>query len=171
MIEWSDVDWGNAPSWGALVAAIVAASFAGRNVLVDRHDREREQAAKVAAWWAVRDVRVDQRFGIIVTEYGAWLRNASEVPVYDVEVKWLYGERVYASERMPLLPPQAETVFLEIPKSSEASDDSKTLGAIDEVDGGLAVRLTFRDSAGKVWHRSEHGRLIKVRPKRGSRGC
>jgi hypothetical protein len=49
LLQGSDLDWGNAPSWAAVIAGSTAAVFAGRNVLVNAQDRRHRQAERVAA--------------------------------------------------------------------------------------------------------------------------
>lgn len=160
---WSDVDWGNAPAWAALVAASLAAGFAGRNVWHDRRDRLQQQARKVAAWWGLSN---DATFrGFPRRGSGAWLLNASDVPVYDVVVEWLHCGRVVEKRSRRVLPPSAEPEFVGILKAYSAGDTEaaeryqKVLDAIGEVEDGFDVRLSFRDAGGRRWTRYEDGRL------------
>lgn len=164
MPDLSWIDWGSAPAWGALVAGTAAAVLAGRNVWHDRQDRQQQQARKVAAWWGMFESRPGpmQR-----RSSGAWLLNASEVPVYDVDVEWLYDSRVIGTHSRRVLPP-AEREFAYLLKRYESGDAEaeerhrKTLEVVAKVDDGLDVRLSFRDAAGRRWTRSENGRLART---------
>ncbi len=181
MIEWADVDWGNAPSWGALIAAVIAASFAGRNVLVDVKDRQRAQAGQVAAWWG-KSKMVSSEGGALPSRtrefFGAWVRNASEVPVYDVEVVWLYEGKRHTARTVRMLPPNEQSDFYPMPHDKDPqspwddlSPEEKVMAAIDATAGGLDVEVSFRDSEDRKWRRSPSGALTRVKKDRRFRGA
>jgi len=160
---WSDVDWGNAPAWAALATASLAAGFAGRNVWHDRRDRLQQQASRVAAWWGLSN---DPTFrGFPRRGSGAWLLNASDVPVYDVVVEWLHNGGVVEKRSRRVLPPSGEPEFVGILKSYGSDDTEaaeryqKVSEAIAEVEDGFDVRLSFRDARGRHWTRDADGRL------------
>lgn len=162
VIELSDIDWGNAPSWGALLAATTAAAFAGRNVYVDRQDRRQEQAGKVAAWWGTKLFEIETLSGSgrppafrqVYSAGGAYLRNASALPVYDAVIEFFRdGQQVQLLERR-VVPPREDPEFLE----PEDADD-ETTPPWERSNSPLDVALHFRDAAGKRWYRSVDGRL------------
>ena len=82
-MSWSDIDWGNAPSWAAFAAGVTAATFAvqayrreGRRDRIAEDLRLREQSGKVGAWL----VRVNTE------EVTVHCLNLSDLPVTDVFV-------------------------------------------------------------------------------------
>lgn len=163
VIELSDIDWGNAPSWGALLAATTAATFAGRNVFVDRQDRRQEQAGKVAAWWGTKLFEIETLttgsgrpppLPRVYSAGGAYLRNASALPVYEAAIKFFRdGQQVHRLE-CRVVPPREDPEFLE----PEDADD-ETLPPWERSNSSLDVALHFRDAAGRRWYRSVDGRL------------
>lgn len=162
-------DWGDIPTWISSVATIMALIFAGLAALaaqrVYRIESQRDevaaearrqqeafvrrtQAALVSAWW-----------GWGLDGWGAFVRNASETPIYQVSLTVVdihdpnVGERV----DLPIVPPAAEPVF-----------QSTELGSGLVADGSHAVdyrvEVTFTDSAGVRWIRDQLGRLSELRP-------
>ncbi|MDQ3308288.1 MAG: hypothetical protein M3499_08050 [Actinomycetota bacterium] len=173
MPDLSWVDWGNAPSWGALIAAVTAAGFAGRNVLVDVRDRQRAQAGQVAAWWGKSRLG-DPGLGSLPPgkrEFpGAWVRNASEVPVYGVEVVWLYAGKRHKSKTVRVLPPNDEPEFHAMPLDRDPqspwhdlSVEEQVQALLDVASGGMDVEVSFRDSENRRWLRSPSGALTLVK--------
>ncbi|WP_232549591.1 hypothetical protein [Propioniciclava soli] len=148
----------------ALVAATVAGRTAGRlyRIESDRDSAmalraEREQASGVNAWCVVTNTEANRRDGLLVS-------NASDSPVYDVEV---ISCGPGGGQQFPLtlfvLPP-GHYVALE-----EASFHWTFPQAAADVDGSIrpvtkhktwrVVRLSFTDAHGIAWVRDDHGRL------------
>lgn len=158
-------DWGDIPTWlssvatvGALLFAAVAAVAAQRVYRIEserdrvnaeqRKEQEayqrRTQAALVSAWWG-HDAG---------GAWGAFVRNASETPVYQASLTVLdvHDPDVHERVDLPVLPPAGEPQF-------------RPTGLTDG--GGTAdyrVEITFTDSAGARWIRDQQGRLSELRP-------
>ena len=93
------IDWGDFPTWleavattGVLIAAGLAARAAGRLLTVardrdceQREATERTQAERIAAWRAI--VPRDPRGVGLAVGWDAAVRNASELPVYQLHVQ------------------------------------------------------------------------------------
>lgn len=151
--------YGDVPTWVATTAAIVAAIFAG---LVyrreERRDARREaerrqaQATKVAAW-----VDLPSGEGVVHVH----IRNASDVPVYDVRVSIHRTPEVKPYEpveyqpayrwELSVVPPGTEPRLIPLPT--------------DELFGGSPKRfvtsMTFHDAAGIYWFRNAYGELFE----------
>lgn len=152
-------DLGDVPTWlatgGAFLAAWYAAKAFGREVARDdRAERllEQSQAARVAIWDApIFDPGAQNPHGY---EYipAFRLRNASDLPIYDVLVYsyWATFEdpdlhRPSGLWDVGLLPPL---------------DEAKRFVAPEDRDGVIHhYAVEFRDAAGRYWHRDIHGRL------------
>lgn len=171
-----DSEW---PAWveaGATVAAvgaaIVAGFYAARAFRLE-FTRERRweearvtaQASLVAAWWGVDPDPAEPRPGTVGAKlaavYGApisrgiLLRNASEVPVTEVDVIVRRPDtRVNIDTiNVGLLPPGTEPAFQE--RSAEVSD----LYAAMPREMTPEVFVYFTDAAGNRWERSPSGAL------------
>lgn len=152
-------DYGDVPTWLATLGAAAAAVFAAKayRAEVDRDrraelDLEQAQAARVAAWDdEIIDLGGQNQWGLDSIPRVA-LRNASDLPVYDVV---LFSYRYRCAEptiRTPsgkwmvgVLPPGAE------PLRRLPIEDT-------EQDSHLYV-MQFRDAAGRTWHRDLEGVL------------
>jgi hypothetical protein len=175
---WLGLDWGNVPNWfGATITSgslMVAATSYRRSV----RDKEREQAAKIAAW--VSAVKVDG------TEHGIIsVRNSSDGPVFVLRVS-IVGIPVVDVPELP----QNETIAKELelwPILSPQPQTASLIGIrvpIGPVPFELAVDFTlertpittgtlvhvvesmqFRDSVGRVWLRKA-SKLKRVRNRR-----
>jgi hypothetical protein len=167
-----DVELGDLSSWvTALVtaAAFGAAIYAGRKAagllrVETERDRKREdderrgQASLVAAWRGVVPAypnvpaNNDGTFGPVV-------RNGSELPIYQVNVEILSpgpmtGELVFIYE---VLPPGQWFVHVQdrgFYKTRQVTFHSE-LKNVPE----YQVAVSFRDAAGAIWRRDEHGIL------------
>lgn len=162
------VDWGDIPTWvsagGAVTAvlfAAVAAIAAGRTYRIEsaRHEhalaeqrqhaasRRRAQAALVSAWWEGQ-----------ARSPGVYIRNASEVPVYQGHLTVVSRRDAGVASKLdiPVLPPMSEPEFRKVPKEFAQ--------AVPQRDDGdmVRVRLTFTDAAGVRWLRDEYGRLHEL---------
>jgi len=126
----------------------------------EAEDRRRAQAAQVTAWFAWAPVTGDMYSS---SDWGATVRNASNLPVVDVRVTFNYiAERANGLEwdatprgtlakPVRVMSPTSER-HLVIP--SEVRDMIKECS--DEV---YAVSITFTDAAGNRWERDAHGAL------------
>lgn len=155
----------------AAVAAVVAAVWAGRTAkgLYDREaardqrvieNAERAQADLVAAWVAFSNEPLIKQKGFDMIKKG-WvvrLRNASNAPVYDVDVRVDApgGQHRAGLERMLTLPPTS--AYEEFPMP----DISHALTPTDENYGTLRAGLSFTDASGRRWIRSSNGTLKRL---------
>lgn len=164
------VSWGDVPTWIsavvsllALTAAAVAAVQAARVYQLERsRDLRTEaelkkralidkqsQAAQVCAWTAeVRD-RVDAAPAVLLA-----IRNASDLPIYDLVVSVLENGAPLESVEFPVLPPTDEPARRPLASASVERRGTDL----------LAVRLDFRDSSGTNWVRNESGVLSERSP-------
>lgn len=145
-------------SVGALIAAAVAAGFAGALFRVEANrdqqrtvSERRAQASRIGAWVEHQERGPAMR---------AWdlmlcLQNSSEQPVYRVVVTVsLNGEEVDAMQYQALPPsPQPRRVPLGEPSG-------RSRGPMD--DAQVEVNLAFTDSAGIAWRRGPAGALEEV---------
>ena len=139
----------------AAVAAIYAARVYKRESARERRLEEaqrRAQASLISGWVDTVQRRADPRPSVgreYETVACVYLRNASELPVFEVEIA-LRGTSVQPDPTVALevLPP---------------SDKPKLVGPEDfdfDWDGDGRVSLTFTDSSGKTWRRLANGQLL-----------
>lgn len=151
-------------------AAIVAGFYAARAFLIEQR-RERRwddaqlsaQASLVAAWWGEGpELKRPEpgtvhaaAWGLMGTPEGIWLRNASEVPVTDVdvvvrrpdlrmEIDWI---------NLGVLGPSREPRFQRTTKSAAGLYRALPHGMIPD------VLVFFTDSSGNRWTRTTNGAL------------
>ncbi|MEU4693193.1 hypothetical protein [Actinoplanes sp. NPDC023714] len=175
-------DWGDVPTWaGAGVAAlgltvsILALYFAAKAALAARdiykiesardrlseNDRaareeeaEKEQAAKVACWLEPSGQKV-RIAGSDTSRFLILLRNASDLPVYDLIAYYCYPDgdayKVVDEYVRPVLAPDA---------TDKIDPPTKLLYKVgtEAMARGRAA-LTFRDAGGRSWWRHPDGRL------------
>jgi hypothetical protein len=165
-IGWSQVSWGDVPTWiGSLVtsAAVVVAALTYRRSILDK---EGAQAANVATWVGLRrgDDGVQHRLLLV--------RNGSDAPVYEVSVQlpslpepvWL--EQVPATTLAEQDLPSADSwinakiPFVNVPVHRHLRQDFVP---------GPQPELEFRDSAGRLWRRDRDGVLTRLRQRTVSR--
>jgi hypothetical protein len=166
---------------GATVVAVGAAIYAGvyakkaydTETERDRqrdNDRQRAQADSVAAWCDRYDYspaeppRSYSSGGAFVVSGGRsrpdwnyYLRNASDVPVYDVVVLFRIGEQSLGTDAVDVLPPG------EAPVSREVPEHVRTQATSAAHEHGEIIRcvVSFRDAAGRRWRRWTDGRLAE----------
>lgn len=166
--------WGDVPTWALAVTtflAFVAAVFAGvvayellsveiaRDAVAaqesaQRRAAEREaQASKVAAW-----------YGQCEETWGAVVKNASDLPVYDVHVifciaadpgsgrSWLDGVE-WSPLQLTAVTPPGETTLIEFDNAIRLDREAER----DETK--WQVYLSFSDAAGNRWARDPGGQL------------
>jgi hypothetical protein len=123
----------------------------------------RAQADKIAAWFTLAQTDEFEQ-GVP----GAFVRNASDLPVFDIMPDFV---KAYMGEPSPnamntfcgginVLPPH-ETKFVEL----DVSDDNEFHDAGEHLkDSMYMVEIEFRDAAGIRWRRNADGSLTEVRP-------
>jgi arabinogalactan oligomer/maltooligosaccharide transport system substrate-binding protein len=159
--------WSDVPSWLQGAGSIFALGFAAVAVVVTRRtyqieserDRvneeardaqrsftRRAQAALVSAWWGAS---ADGRSG-------AFIRNASETPIYQTCLTILAADDRSDQTKisLPLVPPSDEALFCPIDQIQPASDAT-----------AHRVKLTFTDATGIRWLRNQYGRLTELQSK------
>jgi arabinogalactan oligomer/maltooligosaccharide transport system substrate-binding protein len=175
-------NWGDVPSWVSAAVTLTALIFAVAAILVARRTfrlelgrdhvnseaRQRQdafvrrsQAALVSAWWAEDRSHVAQKSGNC---WGAYLRNASETPVYKAAMT-VQGTGTHAKRKaleFPVVPPTKEPVFhpIIIHTGHRAADlDSSGYHLAD-----YRISLRFTDAAGVRWARDQYGNLKELDP-------
>ena len=184
----SRANWGDVPTWVAAVTtflAFVAAAFAGlvayellkvesgrdlkaEQERTERRDAERRgQASKVAAWYGTWLSPVTYsggaNSGIPATPgSGAVIRNASDLPVYDVSIVyflanppkllgWSEGDREHEiPELIPVIPPGEERTPM--------PESIRRIGSATREPVWL-VAIEFTDADDQRWMRDPHGAL------------
>lgn len=160
----------------AVVAAVVAAVYAasafgleGRREERFQESQRRAQAALIAAWYDVGIVEhVNIAWKPVRTEPspGFYLRNASDVPVNGVYVRFTYRDHHLGKQHVPVLPPSAEPTFYEFDELVQ--DRLNDLLQRDLVEYGGATNdlpiahIRFDDAAGVSWVRSPGSGLQEV---------
>lgn len=162
------VNWGDVPTWiqaGATVLLLIAASVAGwythriykiESGRDERHEDERRAQASKVAGWVVGNVTK--------------LRNASDLPVYDLIVEYVARyERnrepvPIGMQKTPLLVPGEEPMFVPSQVWDKWREAPKKEGA------AVLVRIDFRDSSGQRWRREHDGRLQDLDATSGASG-
>jgi hypothetical protein len=157
------LQWGDVPAWIsaivsllALCSAVVGVTQAWRVLKLQRAadqraleelskrlgEERRAQAAKVSAW-------VSTVHDGAATVAVANVRNASELPVYDLTARVHLDGRVTETLDIGVLPPDIEPLHRPLTASGRPADP-------------WGVELAFRDSAGLVWRRGPQGALTET---------
>ena len=177
------VQWGDVPGWITAVASIAALIFAtiaartasnlyriesGRDREAEEERRERqrerrsEQASKISAWYASRP---DNNGSLAEpNEYGAFIRNASELPIHNVHVAFIRKNEIEETpdSRIPavfqvvdIVPPGDSPIFVpilrEIIEEVSPRDERRN----------FVVAITFTDTENRRWRRDIHGQLMQ----------
>jgi hypothetical protein len=178
----------------ATVAAVVAASVAATMALGalrneqardDRFEHEQRGAqASLVAVWPVAFAEPDGSGRVALQlEYGYALRNASELPIWEVDVTWSGGarDRMDDSAHVMELPP-TESVHAHhglVPPAAQATVFRSNGEPLDLMTPGLVltpqaadhtgmgghpsqVAIRFRDAAGRPWRRGYDGTLHAI---------
>jgi maltose-binding protein MalE len=175
-------NWGDVPGWvsagvtlTALIFAVVAVLVARRTFRLelgrDRVNSEarkrqdafvrRSQAALVSAWWAEDRSHAAQKSRNC---WGAYLRNASETPVYKAAMT-VQGTGAHAKRKaleFPVVPPTKEPVFHPIIVHGDRRADGQDSNGYDLPDYRISLRFT--DAAGVRWARNQYGYLQELDP-------
>lgn len=171
VVAWSPrldrVDWGDAPTWtaGAIALAALAAAWRAGTVAAEllrveqiREDRterleqerrdvaERaEQADWVASW------NDSGRYAIL---------NGSRLPIWDVEVRAIHPETSATfSETIGVVPP-GDVRHPFVPEEDDWGAPLPVEDILGDMDAlRMQVEIRFRDAAGRLWRRDQHGML------------
>ena len=161
------VQWGDVPTWigavatvGALAGAAVAAGIAYRLYRIEStrdqeaaNERRRAQATRISGWYGLTTYREDLPRSKSRQFWKATVRNASDLPVYDVRIEFRKTVTrdgappegaVPGHKDIPVLPPGTEQL--------DGPDDGRD----------YSVALRYRDAAGVVWYRDAQGLLAEV---------
>jgi hypothetical protein len=128
-----------------------------------REAERRAQAAKVIAWFGLRPYGYTEVSPAEQGSWGALVRNASELPVFDIRIffywvndrhdgsEWTTEQRYASVERFRVIPPE-QTRYLELPDrvrsmANECNDDVYLVG------------VEFTDARGARWFRDERAVL------------
>jgi hypothetical protein len=127
----------------------------------------RRQAEKVTAWYGTEyDAQED------AINDGVFIRNASELPVYDVHIAWTraaareqWAEEAWADARVlsinfAVLPPEGVPRFSYMTPLDGDYRFTELIRGMDKAD--IAVEIDFRDAAGRRWRRSAEGVLSEI---------
>ncbi|MBO0884063.1 MAG: extracellular solute-binding protein [Mycobacterium sp.] len=161
------VQWGDVASWLQAVGSLLALGFAAAAVVAARRtyqieserDRvnaeardaqtafgRRAQAALVSAWWGSDKHQA----------WGAFVRNASETPVYQVYLTIMGpDDRSDGHKTYHLVVPPGEVLFCEVDDGVDADGSPPP---------PRRVKLSFTDAAGVRWLRNQYGRLTELEP-------
>jgi hypothetical protein len=158
-------DWGDIPTWVAAVAAIGAGIIAYRVYWISAGDRRSAQAARVAAWyglWQHGSVtpNVFMEHPAPEPAWGAFLRNASDLPVYDVVVTFHFPGSGGSADTFikAVLPPSDAPIHVKI------EGIALRLHSNARMDVYNRVEIEFTDTQGARWHRGVNGRLVRKPP-------
>lgn len=129
---------GTVPDWIGAIGTTLAFFVAFVVLFLDVRERHRRQASQVAAWF--------DRSHSDVTLH---VINASDAPVYNVQVMPQFLHQTYDVIRYPLMSPGQDDTPLQIklPGSEQVSNEY------------LGVQMLFADSAGRRWKRLRAGKL------------
>lgn len=159
------LNWGDVPTWGLLIGAVVTAYLAGRafqaqsaQLRSQLEEQLRAQANKVAAWGeGTPSMSKPCRVRIL---------NASDLPVYDVIADFTLGipARLEADEPLPFLGLKELPVIepggkpsIEFPSPLPRMNPEERR---DVEDWKILVSIKFTDAAGKRWKRDFDGSLL-----------
>jgi hypothetical protein len=139
-------DWGSVPAWVGAVGTTAAFIVALSVFMLNRLDRQRAEASKVAAW-----VEYDETG----RAYAVCVSNGGSLPIYDVHVGLeLAGieHGPYAFQLPIVRPTSPERHPLEPPLPAAALVGARLLGA----------SLRFRDAENRCWRRRADGVLRRT---------
>lgn len=168
-------DWAawanNLITTAALIAAVVAARSVHRlerqRDEQARDDAARAQAVCVSGWCGQYFTELDVNHEPINERWHMFVRNASELPVYDVDITFQFPSRVVGGEPaadaewmergqmgFPFVPP-GDTTRCPLP--------DHMLGQVGPNDAGhFRPSLIFSDAAGRHWQRDRSGILTSL---------
>ena len=170
-----ELDMGSVPTWLAFASALTAVSFTWRALVRERKrdaarelDDRKAQADKFAAW-ITREDRSAQGSGDFILR----LRNASDLPIYDVnmQVLNLQDNATLRDYSLPVVNPDSGGFLQRLDPGVQG-----TLNTLALRDSTLrrpisyAVSVEFRDASGAQWQRGINGRLTELNAAKSKRG-
>jgi hypothetical protein len=177
--------WGDIPTWLATIAATAAGVVAyrvyqieARRDLISKDERRAAQAAKIAAWYGSQRQNMTLTIGSSVQTrpmpepvWGAFLRNASDLPAFDVIVKFHFPPsgtddsaaawNVHTIKKR-VLPPNDAPIHLTIDEIA-----LRICSGDPRMDAFHRVEIEFTDTQGLRWHRDVKGRLKDITDRSG----
>lgn len=167
-------EWGDVPTWlGVLLAgaaAVVAlllylrAAERDRRGEADRRARldedRRTQAAQVCGWYGRTEGKIGPQQAAVVQVWGAFVRNASDLPIYDVAVEFHFTSPRMDGGVWTLARGQTKRRFLP-PGESFVPVPEAMLREIVDTDTYL-VAMSFRDAGNRRWRRDPDGILTEA---------
>ncbi|MGW1531106.1 hypothetical protein [Streptomyces aureus] len=166
---WLGWDWGTVPAWVGTVITSGSASIAAVSYRRSIHDKEREQASKVAAWTSVSYER-DEAERTSTRVRRLYVHNSSDAPVYEVTVEPKGAKKVAVPELQA-----GGLVTFEIPSGTPGRRSyapsasvkfwvvSAEVGTVTETVKQDPTFLEFRDAVGRWWARSSDGKIKSIR--------
>jgi hypothetical protein len=177
--------WGDVATWAlvavavvALVVALAAARWAYRAFIVAsgaadaamkarRETSDRAQAERVAAW-PLSERETFQK-AIVRGVVGAAVRNASPMPIYNVEIEYRDDGAGWTATRQVqmVIPADEPHVFAgfdaEASSGTPAPDRINADGSVKLVPSAeMRVVIRFADAFGRRWSRDDNGVLVAV---------
>ncbi|WFE62890.1 hypothetical protein [Micromonospora sp. WMMD714] len=125
-------------------------------------DERRSQASLVAVWYGQSAEARKMLRSVatwVVYDWGAWIVNASQSPVYDAVVRFYRPDpenTSWVSHPIRVVPPYRGELLVNVEANAP---DGLTDG---ERHGDLDVSLEFRDAAGRYWLRDRSGYLHEL---------
>jgi hypothetical protein len=178
--------WGDIPTWLATIAASTAGVVAYRVYRIEAgrdqlaaDERRKAQAGKVAAWYGNRQDGTRLEGGAVQPQqvpnlvWGAYVRNASDLPVTDVTVSFYTPPSAADNSTTPEGDSAEGWQIHTIHKVALPPSDNPVHLAIDETalraysgdprnDAFHRVEIEFTDTLGTRWHRNSKGRLREI---------
>jgi hypothetical protein len=185
------MNWGDVPSWAFVVVAVcalgvaaVAARQSNRAFLTateaaTRADQARREAgeraqAELVAAWPISERETFQKAierGVV----GAAVRNASPMPIYNIEIEYAdEGAGWSAVRRLHIIPPADEPQIFagfdeEENSGTPAPERVNKDGSVKLVPSAeMRVRIRFADALGRRWSRDDHGVLVSASAQEGA---
>jgi hypothetical protein len=174
--------WGDLPSWALVLVSLCALTFAlisarwshrafvASTVAAERAERARQETseqaqASLVTAWPISERETFQKVierGVV----GAAVRNASSMPIHNVEIVYRdEGAGWSATRRLHIVPPSDE------PQVFAGFDEEESTGAVApervNQDGSvklvpsaeMRVEIRFADAFGRRWTRDDNGVL------------
>jgi hypothetical protein len=145
----------------AAIAAVDAVRIYKRETARERRMEDvarRAQASLVSGWIGIKEFppsensSLREQVGSSKTSRrpGLWLRNASEVPVFDLRATVITADGEFGPIPVEVLPPAEEPTWMDIHKVMDVNWNGEGRVALDLVDSG-----------GQRWSRTYEGWLIE----------
>lgn len=169
MSGWLGWDWGTVPAWVGTAITSSSAAVAAVSYRRSVHDKEREQAAKVAAWTSV-SYEPDEVERTSKRVRRLYVHNSSDAPVYEVTV----APKGAKKATVPELQARGLLTF-DIPSGTPGRRSYAPLvsvkvwvigvevGTVTEIVKQEPTVLEFRDAVGRWWARGSDGKIKSIR--------